>query len=335
MHPKQQLKRVVTDTGSSPVLAPSYDFSKASSLRNEAALLLSIADIAQSELTTCPSALSDLQDLETAHHEPRLFPKFPSLSCDSLKYDSKNTVSPQSESLRGLLYRTNTLMGSGAASSRLRSVSIEDSPTQALRRTPSPLACPPTLGSPALVTPIPKSHKLAIRCSGLSIKARHESMAAASKSNNKSPLKEPVTPTTPGKNKPLQGPIPRGVSITKVYRKKFSWKSYPELEQFLIANREEYLRHSALNYTLQQKQYNNRLTERLLELATEHGYVFDTKDFGFVTVRDRIRCYYKSFVQSAKKRGILMGYAARKAGLLDEGELEKSTGEDATIITPH
>ena len=105
-----------------------------------------------------------------------------------------------------------------------------------------------------------------------------------------------------------------------------------QLEQFLIANREEYLRHSALNYTLQQKQYNNRLTERLLELATEHGYVFDTKDFGFVTVRDRIRCYYKSFVQSAKKRGILMGYAARRAGLLSEDELLR--GESASIITP-
>lgn len=111
--------------------------------------------------------------------------------------------------------------------------------------------------------------------------------------------------------------------------------SLVQLEQFLIANREEYLRHSALNYTLQQKQYNNLLTERLLELATQHGYVFDTKDFGFVTVRDRIRCYYKSFVQSARKRGILMGYAARKAGLLDEDELEKSASEEANIIMPH
>jgi len=143
-----------------------------------------------------------------------------------------------------------------------------------------------------------------------------------------------ASPTTPCKSKPLQAPIAKGVSIKKIYRKKFSWKNFPELEQFLVANREEYLRHSALNYTLQQKQYNNRLTERLLELATEHGYVFDIKDFGFVTVRDRIRCYYKSFVQSAKKRGILMGYAARKAGLLDENELEKSVGQDAAIITP-
>lgn len=105
-----------------------------------------------------------------------------------------------------------------------------------------------------------------------------------------------------------------------------------QLEQFLVANRQEYLRHSALNYTLQQKQYNNRLTQELLDLATENGYIFDETDFGFVTVRDRIRCYYKSFVQSAKKKGILMGYAARKAGLLDDEELEKCTGLEANII---
>ena len=101
----------------------------------------------------------------------------------------------------------------------------------------------------------------------------------------------------------------------------------------MVANREEYLRHSALNYTVQQKQYNNRLTDELLELATQHGYLFDTSDFSYVTVRDRIRCYFKSYVQSAKKRGVLMGYAARKAGLLDEHDLEMGgTGDLAPII---
>lgn len=77
-----------------------------------------------------------------------------------------------------------------------------------------------------------------------------------------------------------------------------------------------------MNYTIQQKQYNNRLTEKLLELATENGYIFDEAEFSFVTVRDRIRCYYKSYVQSAKKRGILMGYAARKAGILSSNDLK-------------
>jgi hypothetical protein len=124
-------------------------------------------------------------------------------------------------------------------------------------------------------------------------------------------------------------------------RKKFSWKHFPEvcgdcvpsfrscycfccdssldltlwclafrcslslqLERFLIENRDEYLRHSSKNYTAEQKQYNNRLTEELLEVAEEHHYVFDPEDFNFVAIRDRIRCYYKSYVQTARKRGL-------------------------------
>jgi hypothetical protein len=40
-----------------------------------------------------------------------------------------------------------------------------------------------------------------------------------------------------------------------------------------------------------------------LEVAEEHHYVFDPEDFNFVAIRDRIRCYYKSYVQTARKRG--------------------------------
>lgn len=100
-----------------------------------------------------------------------------------------------------------------------------------------------------------------------------------------------------------------GVKKT-ILRRKCAWKNYPELEKFLIENREEYLKHSAKNYTVEQKQYNNRLTERLLEVAAKHNYVFDPMDFNFVGVRDRIRCYYKSYVQSNKKRGVIVGYDA-------------------------
>lgn len=131
--------------------------------------------------------------------------------------------------------------------------------------------------------------------------------------------------------------LPPNLSLTKLTHSLahlLALLSPLQLEAFLIANREEYLRHSALNYTVQQKQYNNRLTERLLELAAEHGYVFDEKEFSFVTVRDRIRCYFKSYVQSAKKRGIVIGYAARKAGLLSSEDLEKSAGTAGKIVTP-
>mmetsp|Transcript_43755 Transcript_43755/g.78529 ORF Transcript_43755/g.78529 Transcript_43755/m.78529 type:complete len:416 (+) Transcript_43755:203-1450(+) len=121
---------------------------------------------------------------------------------------------------------------------------------------------------------------------------------------------------------------------TLILRKKFSWKNYPELEEFLTANREEYLRHSTLNYTMQQKKYNNCLTERMIKLAGEHGYMFDETEFSFVTVRDRIRCYYKSYVQSMKKRGVVIGYAARKAGLVTEEELEQSAHTNGKIYVP-
>ena len=72
----------------------------------------------------------------------------------------------------------------------------------------------------------------------------------------------------------------------------------------MIQNRDDYLEHSSKNYTAEQKQYNNWLTERLLEVADQHSYAFDPEDFNFMAIRDRIRCYYKSYVQTARKRGL-------------------------------
>eukprot|EP00522_Entomoneis_paludosa_P016555 CAMPEP_0172452116 /NCGR_PEP_ID=MMETSP1065-20121228/9874_1 /TAXON_ID=265537 /ORGANISM="Amphiprora paludosa, Strain CCMP125" /LENGTH=680 /DNA_ID=CAMNT_0013204119 /DNA_START=207 /DNA_END=2249 /DNA_ORIENTATION=- len=117
-----------------------------------------------------------------------------------------------------------------------------------------------------------------------------------------------------------------------VLRRKFSWKHYPELERFLIANRDDYLEHSSKNYTAEQKQYNNWLTERLLQVAEQYNYVFDPDDFNFVAIRDRIRCYYKSYVQTARKRGLeLPGKAHikkhRPANSLDKYAEEKKQKE--------
>ena len=107
-----------------------------------------------------------------------------------------------------------------------------------------------------------------------------------------------------------------------VLRKKFSWKHYPELERFLIANRDEYLKHSNMNYTAEQKQYNNWLTERLLEVAAEHHYAFDPEDFNFVAIRDRIRCYYKSYVQTARKRGLNLPIKVESGGPTKKAKTE-------------
>lgn len=89
-------------------------------------------------------------------------------------------------------------------------------------------------------------------------------------------------------------------SVRATLRKKFSWKQYPELEEYLIVNQDEYFEYSSKNYTAEQRKYNNGLTRGLLELASKEGYVFE--DFTFSMVRDRIRCYYKSHSQSAKKK---------------------------------
>jgi hypothetical protein len=124
---------------------------------------------------------------------------------------------------------------------------------------------------------------------------------------------------------------PRGKTVL---HKKFSWKHYPELEQFLIANRDEYLRHSALNYTAEQKQFNNWLTGRLLEIAEHYEYVFDPDDFNYVGIRDRIRCYYKSYVQTMRKRAqanrAKQEAAAKKlAEVQVEHESEKDNSSDS------
>jgi len=193
-----------------------------------------------------------------------------------------------------------------------------------------------TMNSPAVVTPV-GTRLRTVRKSSLKLlvhKGKKEQIkfpktTAQQTHNNNMP-----SIMSQHKQKAIEQCSTKGKSIITIYRKKFSWKNYPELEAFLVANREEYLRHSALNYTIQQKKYNNRLTERLLDLAAEHLYVFNEDEFSFVTVRDRIRCFYKSYVQSSKKRGIVLGYAARKAGILTPADLQKSARKEGTIVTP-
>ena len=116
------------------------------------------------------------------------------------------------------------------------------------------------------------------------------------------PLQRNMVPYTPQHGKKLVGnTLPTDTPIRNVLRKKFSWKSFPELETYLIDHREQYLSYSSsLNYTKTQKLYNNHLTQGLLDLAAEQGYVFE--GFTFAAIRDRIRCFYKSYVQAIKKK---------------------------------
>jgi hypothetical protein len=112
----------------------------------------------------------------------------------------------------------------------------------------------------------------------------------------------PCTCTSPSSTTTTTGRSSVVVVVT-VLRRKFSWKTHPVLEQFLLDHRLQYLAYSAkLNYTAEQKRYNNTLTNNLISLAAESGLAFDAEHFTFAAIRDRIRCFYKSHVQAAKKK---------------------------------
>ena len=69
-----------------------------------------------------------------------------------------------------------------------------------------------------------------------------------------------------------------------------------------------------MNYTADRgsEALHIRLTEGMLELASKLNYVFD--ETCFLEVRDRIRCYYKSYIQSSKKRGrVVVGSSKGRA----------------------
>lgn len=337
MHPKFK-KRValISPVNGRTISIGSEEEIERTSLR-DATLLLSIADICQSEIQT--------GGLANIWREDLTLPKFPCIGEEAGGPSDNAVLAPRTESLTEFLANTGRDLAT-----RARSVSF-DSPKHRIiedddddsgeegTRSPMSEKDSPSVRPCSPHTPLTiRHHRIPLRRNTLrlSTKARREATAKEGRWTPPSPsvTELVVCPSTPARyRKALQGPCRKGIPIKRILRKKFSWKNLPELEQFLIANREEYLRHSALNYTVQQKQYNNHLTERLLELATEHGYVFDEKEFSFVTVRDRIRCYYKSFVQSAKKRGVLMGYAARKAGLLTDDDLEDAMMTDC-IVSP-
>ena len=113
-----------------------------------------------------------------------------------------------------------------------------------------------------------------------------------------------------------------------------SLSAHTQLERFLIDNRDDYLKYSSRNYTVEQKQFNNMLTERLIALAEQHGYVFDPDDFNFVAIRDRIRCYYKSYVQTARKRGLLLLpiTTTTTSDSLPPQETEESTETETPVV---
>lgn len=113
--------------------------------------------------------------------------------------------------------------------------------------------------------------------------------------------------TTPTSNDPKydilqqQAQLPKR-DVNRVITEGFFWREYPACEQILYNHMHKYYEISAIqkNYKVQQF-FNNVLVEEVRTAAEESGFTIDP-DFCDKKLRDRIRCFYKTHLQNAKKR---------------------------------
>jgi hypothetical protein len=96
-------------------------------------------------------------------------------------------------------------------------------------------------------------------------------------------------------------PLPKR-DVSRVITEGFFWREYPACEQVLYNHMHRYYEISAIqkNYKVQQF-FNNVLVEEVRKAAFDSGFTVDP-DFCDKKLRDRIRCFYKTHLQNAKKR---------------------------------
>jgi len=208
-------------------------------LRDEAALLLSIADICNKEMKD--TGISMLWSDE-AEDDGTLFPKFPSLTKAAPSSEDSPFLKPRSE----LPSRENSRhprrpRAVSMDSGRLISTIIDDeyvSEDSDERSVSSPVSFTSPMNSdpaPPIVTPtttvsIVTHRRLPMR------KQSHRLLRQSKREHREATMERVERPPVSGKDKKgkaVQGTPPKGVPIKKIMRKKFSWKNYPEVSEVL------------------------------------------------------------------------------------------------------
>ncbi len=197
---------------------PSDGFSK-TSVRDQAALLLSIADIAKSEMK------SGDRMLWKGDEE---LPKLPLLLGSAFSLRDKTPREHRSSSLNSMLISAPPV--STYTSSRARTVSLDlvEQSRMGGNRTPSPLTM--TEGQQVPVTPSPMIRK------GLRVSTRKRKQPELEELEEDEDEFDALADNRKSSG-PLQGTVPKGVSAKKIHRRKFSWKNYPEVSPLCIYRR--------------------------------------------------------------------------------------------------